>query len=227
METKYSADTKIEDAHRLFSLEKAKYDGEVNTKKAEAQLAYELQCAKLQQLIRNEEMEIEVVERRKEIDIQEKEILRKEKELMSKVKLPAEAEAYRVEMIAGGERTKTVAVAQAGAQRIKLIGAAQAYGIEAVGKAEAERMRMKAAAYKQYEDAAILALTLEALPKIAAEVAAPLAKTDSIVLIGNDSGGATDALVSLVSQLPPTIQALTGINVTGLLGKIPGAVTQS
>ncbi|CAG2119078.1 unnamed protein product, partial [Medioppia subpectinata] len=188
METKYSADTKIEDAHRLFSLEKAKYDGEVNTKKAEAQLAYELQCAKLQQLIRNEEMEIEVVERRKEIDIQEKEILRKEKELMSKVKLPAEAEAYRVEMIAGGERTKTVAVAQAGAQRIKLIGAAQAYGIEAVGKAEAERMRMKAAAYKQYEDAAILALTLEALPKIAAEVAAPLAKTDSIVLIGNDSG---------------------------------------
>ncbi len=42
----------------------------------------------------------------------------------------------------------------------------QAYAIEAVGKAEAERMRMKAAAYKQYGDAAILSLTLEALPKV-------------------------------------------------------------
>ena len=93
--------------------------------KAEAQLAYELQSAKLQQCIRNEEMEIEVVERRKQIDIQEKEIIRKEKELMAKVKLPAEAEAYRVEQIANGERTKTVAAAQAQAQRTKLIGTAE------------------------------------------------------------------------------------------------------
>ena len=37
-------------------------------------------------------------------------------------------------------------------------------------RAEAERMRMKASAYKQYGDAAILALVLEALPQIAAEV---------------------------------------------------------
>ena len=45
-------------------------------------------------------------------------------------------------------------------------------------------MRMKASAYKQYGDAAIMALVLEALPQIAAEVAAPLAKTDEIVLLG-------------------------------------------
>ncbi|CAG2164786.1 unnamed protein product [Oppiella nova] len=226
MDAKYGASTKIEDAHRIFSLEKAIYDGEVNSKKAEAQLAYELQSAKIQQSIRNEEMEIEVVERRKQIDIQEKEIIRKEKELMGKVKLPAEAEAYRLETIATGDRYKTVATAQAGAQRIKLIGAAQAYSIESVGKAEAERMRMKAAAYKQYEDAAILSLTLEALPKIAAEVSAPLAKTDQIVLIGNDSHQTMDPITSLISRLPPTIQALTGINLTGTLGKIPGAITQ-
>ena len=43
---------------------------------------------------------------------------------------------------------------------------------------------MKASAYKQYGDAAILSLVLEALPQIAAEVSAPLAKTDEIVLIG-------------------------------------------
>lgn len=46
------------------------------------------------------------------------------------------------------------------------MGAAEATAIEAVGKAEAERMRMKAAAYKQYGDAAMMSLVLDALPKV-------------------------------------------------------------
>ena len=33
-------------------------------------------------------------------------------------------------------------------------------------RAEAEKMRMKASAYKQYGDAAILSLVLEALPQV-------------------------------------------------------------
>ena len=47
---------------------------------------------------------IQVVERRKQIEIEEQEIRRKEKELMSTVKLPAEAEAYKVQTIAEGKR---------------------------------------------------------------------------------------------------------------------------
>ena len=81
-------------------------------------------------------------------------------------------------------RTQTVEGARAEAERVRLIGASEARAIEAVGRAEAEKMRMKASAYKQYGDAAIMALVLEALPQIAAEVAAPLAKTDEIVLLG-------------------------------------------
>lgn len=67
-------------------------------------MAYELQAAKEKQCIRSEEIEIEVVERRKLIDIEEKEILRKEKELTAMVKRPAEFEAFRVETIAAGRR---------------------------------------------------------------------------------------------------------------------------
>ena len=67
-------------------------------------------------------------------------------------------------------RTKMVEAARADGEKIRLIGAAEARAVEAVGRAEAERMRMKASAYKQYGDAAILALVLEALPQIAAEV---------------------------------------------------------
>jgi len=72
--------------------------------KAEAQLAYELQAAKIRQKIRNEEIQIEVVERRKQIEIEEQEVQRKERELNATVRLPAEAESYRVQMIAEGKR---------------------------------------------------------------------------------------------------------------------------
>merc|ERR1711981_1022553 len=222
MDIKYSTDTKIEDNSRGFKLQKANFDMEVNTAKAEAQLAFELQAAKIQQRIRNEEIQIQVVERRKQIEIEEQEIKRKEKELISTVRLPAEAEAYKVQTVAEGNRTKTVEAARADGEKIRLIGGAEAKAVEAVGRAEAESMRMKASAYKQYGDAAIMSLVLEALPQIAAEVAAPLAKTDEIVLIGG-SDRTTDEINKLVGQLPPAISALTGVDVTGALGKIPGA----
>jgi len=222
MDIKYSTDTKIEDNSRAFKLQKANFDKEVNSAKAEAQLAYELQAAKIQQRIRNEEIQIQVVERRKQIEIEEQEIKRKEKELTATVKLPAEAEAYKVQTVAEGNRTKVVESAKADGEKIRLIGGAEARAVEAVGRAEAESMRMKASAYKQYGDAAVMSLVLEALPSIAAEVAAPLAKTDEIVLIGGNNN-TTNEINKLVGTLPPAVQALTGVDITGALGKIPGA----
>ncbi|KAG1714667.1 Flotillin-2 [Nymphon striatum] len=219
MDVKFGTNTKIEDSHRLYSLQKAHYDSE----KAESQLAYELQAARIKQKIRNEDIEIDVVERRKQIDIEEKEIIRKEKELMGTVKLPAEAEAYRMQLTAEGKRTQTVEAARAEAEKIKMIGAAEAYKIEAVGKAEAERMRMKAAAYKQYGDAAVTSLILEALPKIAAEIASPLARTEEVVLLSGEGGKLANDISRIVSQLPPAISALTGVDLSKVLAKIPGA----
>ncbi|XP_052800590.1 flotillin-2-like [Mya arenaria] len=221
MDAKYAADTKVADSKRQYEMQKAAFDMEVNARRAESGLAYELQAAKERQKIRAEEIEIDVVERKKQIDIEEKEILRKEKELIATVKRPAEAQAYKVETIAEGHRTQTVEVARAEAEKIRLIGAAEATSIEAVGKAEAERMRLKASAYKQYGDAAMLSLVLETLPKIAAEVSAPLSRTEEIVLVGDDR--TTSEVSRLISQLPPAVQALTGVDLSKVLQKIPGA----
>merc|ERR1711862_399948 len=226
MDVKYNTDTKIEDNSRAFKLQKANFDKEVNTAKAEAQLAYELQAAKINKKIRNEEIQIQVVERRKQIEIEEQEIRRKEKELTATVKLPAEAEAFKVQTVAEGNRTRVVETAKAEGEKIKLIGGAEARAVEAVGKAEAESMRMKASAYKQYGDAAVMSLVLEALPSIAAEVAAPLAKTDEIVLLGGADKTTTE-VNKLLGQLPPAVAALTGVDVTGALGKIPGATMKA
>ncbi|KAG8222603.1 hypothetical protein J437_LFUL002596 [Ladona fulva] len=213
MDIKYNTDTKIEDNARMYKLQKANFDKETNTAKAEAQLAYELQAAKIRQKIRNEEIQIEVVERRKMIEVEAQEVQRKERELNSTVRLPAEAESYRVQTIAEGKRTQTVEVAKADGEKIKMLGAAEAYAIESVGKSEAERMRMKAEVYKHYGEAAIMALVLEALPKIAAEVSAPLAKTEEIVLLGGDDH-LTSEVNRLVGQIPPAVQALTGVDLS-------------
>lgn len=129
-------------------------------------MAYELQAAKIRQRIRNEEIQIDIVERRKQIEIESKEVERKERELKATVRLPADAENYRTQMIAEGKRTQTLEVARAEAERIKKIGLAEASAIEVVGKAEAEQMRMKANVFKTYGDAAIMSIVLEALPKV-------------------------------------------------------------
>ena len=47
---------------------------------------------------------LKVVERRKQIEIEEQEIIRKEKELIATVKLPAEAEAFQTQTVAEGQR---------------------------------------------------------------------------------------------------------------------------
>jgi len=114
-----------------------------------------------------------------------------------------------------------VEAARADAERIRLIGEAEATSIEAVGKAEAERMRLKASAYKQYGDAAMVSLILETLPKVAAEVAAPLARVDEIVMVGDDR--TTSEVTKLISQLPPAVQALTGVDLSKVLNQVPGA----
>ncbi|KAM9319141.1 flotillin-2a-like [Pholidichthys leucotaenia] len=217
MDVKFQADTKMADSKRELELQKASFNQEISTKKAEAQLAYELQAAKEQQKIRLEEIEIQVVQRKKEITIEEKEIMRTDKELIATVMRPAEAEAYRMEQLAQGHKMKSVLMAQAEAEKIRRIGEAEAFSIEVRGKAEAEKMRLKAEAYQQYGDAAKTALVLEALPKIAAKVAAPLSRTNEIVILSGENSCVTGEVNRLLAELPPSVNALTGVDLT----KIP------
>lgn len=62
--------------------------------------------------------------------------------------------------------TQTIEEARGDAERMKAIGLAEAAAIGDVGKADAERMLAKAKVYKQYGEAALMALVLEALPKV-------------------------------------------------------------
>ena len=84
--------------------------------KAEAELAYELQAAKTKQRIKDEQMQIKVVERTQEILVQEQEIQRRERELDSTVRRPAEAEKYRQEKLAEANKNRVIMEAEAEAE---------------------------------------------------------------------------------------------------------------
>lgn len=118
MAARFLNDTEIAKAQRDFELKKAAYDVEVQTKKAEAEMAYELQAAKTKQRIKEEQMQIKVVERTQEIAVQDQEMVRRERELEATVHRPAAAEKYRLERIAEANRNRVILEAEAEAESV-------------------------------------------------------------------------------------------------------------
>ena len=84
----------------------------------------------------------------------------------STVRRPAEAEKFRLEKIAEANKNRLIMEAEAEAEAKILRGEAEAFSIEARAKAEAEKMAKKADAWKEYKEAAMLDMMLEALPKV-------------------------------------------------------------
>jgi flotillin len=248
-EAKFQADTKIAEAQRDYSMNVASYQASVNQKKAEADLAYDLQKYKTGQLVKAEEVQVTIVEKQKQIELQQQEILRKQRELEANVQKPADAERYKVETLANARKfqleteaagsaaaskatgfanadvAKATGIAQAEAQKAQ--GLAQAAIIEAQGKATAEAMRVKAESFKQYNEAAVVEMIIRILPEVAGKISEPLAKTEKMVIInsGNGVGGGASKLTGdvtqIVAQLPPVIESLTGIKFEKLLEQVP------
>ncbi|KAF6021912.1 FLOT2 [Bugula neritina] len=143
---------------------------------------------------------------------------RREKELVATVRKAAEAEGYKLERIAEGQRFQKIAEATGQAEGIKLIGESEGSRIANVGKAEAENLRLKAEAFKRYGNSAIASIIVNKLPLIAAEIAQPLSKIDEIVILGDDR--VSSEVTKLISNLPPSVQALTGKNISQLISEV-------
>ena len=211
----------------------AEYTAAVNKQKADADLAYDLQKFQTQQLVTAEQVKVQVVEKENQISVQEKEILRREKELAATINRPAEAQRYQIEQLAQAEQYRLQATAQGQAEAIKATGfaeaeankargLAQAEVIRQQGMSEAEAMAKKADAWRSYNEAAITQMFIDKLPDIAAAVSAPLAKTEKMVIInaGEGKGGGasklTGDITQIIAQLPPMVEALTGIKLDEL-----------
>jgi flotillin len=226
----------------------AEQQGVANTKRAEAEMAYEIQKKTL------------------EIQVQEQEIKRKEKELEATIKRQAEAKRYEMETIAAGQRQQVEAAAEAEKSRLVLIaegdkakgmaaaevaqatglaqaeaekargladaqikqalGLAEAKAREAQGLAEALGMEKKAEAWRKYNEAAMLQILAPILPEIARAISEPLSRIDRITMVntgGNGESGVskmTGEVARAIAQVPPVIESLTGLKMEDLLARL-------
>ena len=210
-------DTEIERAKRDFELKKAVYDTEVEMARAEAEMAFKLQESKVKQLIKEEEKTTEVIERMKLIEVAEQEVARRQCELSAKIRKPAEAEKFRCEVMAEANKQNTTLEASGAAETLMMKGEADSFSIEVTGKAKAEVMAMKADAWKEYQKAAKLSMWLDAMPKMAAEVAAPLSQVNCITMVGfpdsQESIGParmTGEVLEIMERIPDAVNQFTG-----------------
>jgi flotillin len=243
--------TEIAEAEKVNQLKVAEFRREQDSAKARADMAYELESARAKQEVTEQEMQVKIIERQKQIELEEKEILRRERQYDSEVKKKADADRYSVEQAAAANKAKQIAEAEANkyrieamakaeAERVRLDGLSKAEAQKAQGTAEAEIIRLKglaeaeakekiAEAFEQFGQAAILDMIIKMLPEYAKQVASPLANIDKITVVdtggSGENGGAnkiTGYATNLMATLQESLKASSGIDVKELIENYSG-----
>lgn len=154
-----------------------------------------------------------------------------------KLQREGQGRAAAIEAEGRAEAEKIRAVGLAEAEKIEAQGLAEAKAIEAQGLAEAAAIKEKAAAWREFNDAARLQTILEKLPSIIEAtapalraVSEPLGKIDKVVMIdhgGGDGNGHNGSGINRFAQTGPTVifgllqqlQAL-GLNIPEVLSQL-------
>lgn len=245
------------ESQRNLSLKKASFDAEVKKQQAAADKAYDIQANMTQQQVIAEAVKVTEVEKNAQVRVQQAEIQRRELELQATVQKAAEAERRRVETVAEAERQRLILEAQgqadaarakglgeaeasrarglAEAEIIRAKGLAEAEVIRAKGEAEAEAMKVKAAAFHEYNQAAVLDKLLSSMPEVVRAIAEPLSKVDKVTIVstgannGNNGLGAsriTGDIMNMIAQVPALFELLSGTRIGDLMNRVPALASQ-
>jgi flotillin len=239
------------ESQRNLSLKKATFDGEIKKQQATADKAYDIQSNVTQQQVVTEAVRVTEAEKNAQIRVQQAEIQRRELELQATIQKAAEAERRRIETVADAERQRLTLEAQgqaeaakarglgdaeanrarglAEAEVIRARGLAEAEVIRAKGEAEAEAMKVKAAAFHEYNQAAVLDKLLSNMPEVVRAIAEPLSKVDRVTIISTGDGsnegmGAnriTGDIMKVAAQVPALFELLSGTSVQDLMKRVP------
>ncbi len=209
-------------ATSAFEMKRALQQSEVNEERAKADISYDLERYRLAQELKKQEAEVQLVEKRKAIEIQQEEITRRERELEATVKRPADAHNYQGRLEAELDAYKKELDGKGRAAWLRVEGEAEADAIRAKGEAEADAMAARAESYGKYNEAALAEMFVNILPEIAKSVSEPLSKVDKIVMVGDDGAGVsklTGQVASVVAQVPEVVESLTGVNLTRMVNR--------
>ena len=214
------------EAQRDLEVKKATYNELVKRQQAQADKAYEIQTNVMQQQVVAESVKVQQVEKEQQVKVQEAEILRREKELNATVLKGAEIERQRIQTLAEAEKSRTMVEAEGRASAIRAQGEAEAEIIFKKGDAEARAMNLKAEAFQEYNQAAVVDKLLTGLPEIVKALASPLSNVDKITIVSTGNGHSagmnkiTGDITEMAAQVPALFEALSGMQMSDLLGKI-------
>ena len=182
------AETEIAQKNNELAIKKAELQKASDTKKAEADAAYEIQKQEQEKTILTATVNAQIAKTEREAEAKKYE---QEKEAEARKSL-AEAQKYAMLQEAEGIRAR---------------GEAEAAAIQAKALAEAEGMEKKAEAYQKYNKAAMAEMMIKVLPDIAGKIAEPLAQIDKITIIGGD-GGSEKGVGSVAGNVPVVMARL-------------------
>jgi flotillin len=216
---KLAADAEV--AGRNWKNEELKANSQINVGKvrAQADVSYERERFRLAQDVKVEEYKVKFIETQEQAKVQAEEIKRKELELQATVIKPAEARRAQIQSEAEADSYRVMKEAEARSAAKEKENAVEAERIRLLGASEADAMKEKAAAYAQYNEAAMYQMIVDILPALTKNVAEPLSRIDKITLIGGADGKLgttqiTGQVAQVLAQLPDIIQSLTGVDLT-------------
>ena len=246
------------ESQRNLSMKKASFEAEVKRQQAAADKSYDIQSNMTQQQVVAEAVRVTEVEKQAQIKVQQAEIQRRELELQATIQKAAEAERRRVETVAEADRLRQILEAQGQAEAARAKGqaeadAARARGlaeaeiarakglaeaevIRAKGEAEADAMKVKAAAYHEYNQAAVLDKLLTNMPDVVRAIAEPLSKVDKVTIVSTGANGSKDGvgasrltgdIVNMAAQVPALFELLSGTRIGDLMNRVPGLAEQN
>jgi flotillin len=240
---KVEAEKKIAEQDAALAVQQADMKVRSDTKRAEADAAYSIQEENQRKVIEIAKTNADIARREKEAELKEKEIAIKERELEAQIKKQADAMKYQTEKEAEAdlvrrqreadarqyEALKAAEAKKAEADAMRYAMEQEAEGIRAKGIAEAEAIEKKAEAQKKMGEASVLEMYLTALPEVVKNAAAPLAKTDKIVMYGDgNSTKLVRDVMNSTDQIMEGVKQSVGIDLSSLLaGFLGGKVAQT
>ena len=109
---------------------------------------------------------------------------------------------------------------------VRAQGQAEAEIIFKKGEAEAKAMNIKAEAFQEYNQAAVVDKLISSLPEVVRALSEPLSKVDKVTIVSTGNGDAAGAykltgdITKIAAQVPALFEALSGMQMSELLGKV-------
>lgn len=231
-EARVLAETEIAQKNNELAIKKAELQKASDTKKAEADAAYEIQKQEQQKTIQAATVNAQIAKAEREAELRKQEVAVQQQALEAEINKKADADRYAIEQAAAADLTRRqreaeakkyerekeaeAQKAQAEAQKYAMLqeaegirakGEAEAAAIQAKALAEAEGMEKKAQAYQKYNHAAMAEMMMKVLPEIAGKIAEPLSQIDKITIIGGGNG-ADDSVGNIAGNVPVVMAKL-------------------